>query len=212
MAWAFRIPRPCLATCFAALLGEVEGWSEWVDLSATRHVPLASQGRWLGGLICPAGCDDKAARQDAMAHALALTLGVVRQRSYAEAVSEELAGASQLLADTREALAESRTFAALGDLAAGAGHELNTPLAVVSGRAQLMRERCEDPDQRRAWQVIADQAQRISDIISDLMEFASPKAPRPEPVDVRSCARFGGESVFFFGSSSSRLVQGRYRG
>jgi len=167
------------------LLGSVEGWAGWMDLDNTRHVPLICGGRWLGGVIAPAGLDD-AARHDAVAPSLALVLGLVQQRSCAEAVSEELAGASRLLADARQELAEASVFAAVGDLAAGAGHELNTPLAVVSGRAQLMRDKARDPEQRRTWQTIAEQAQRISDIITDLMDFARPAVPEPQVLDARS--------------------------
>jgi signal transduction histidine kinase/HD-like signal output (HDOD) protein len=172
------------AEALTMLLGGMDAWAGWVDLESCRHVPLASGGRWLGGVICPAGGEADAARQDAMAAALALALGLVQRRNAADAMSEELAGASQLLARSREDLAEARTLAALGDLAAGAGHELNTPLAVVSGRAQIMRDKAQTPEDRRTWQTIVEQAQRISDIITGLMDFASPPAPNVRPVSV----------------------------
>jgi signal transduction histidine kinase len=185
------------AEALTTLLGGTDAWAGWVDLASSRHVPLASGGRWLGGVICPAD-DSGAAGQDAMAPALALSLGLVQRRNVADAMSEELAGASQLLAETREALAEAKTLAALGDLAAGAGHELNTPLAVVSGRAQLMRDKAEMPEDRRTWQTIVDQAQRISDIITGLMDFASPPAPKIGPV---SAGKLLSESANAFSSS-----------
>ena len=185
------------AEALTTLLGGTDAWAGWVDLASSRHVPLASGGRWLGGVICPPD-DAAAAAQDAMAPALALSLGLVQRRDVAEAMSEELAGASQLLAETREALAEAKTLAALGDLAAGAGHELNTPLAVVSGRAQFMRDKAETPEDRRTWQTIVDQAQRISDIITGLMDFASPPAPKIGPV---SAEKLLSESANAFSSS-----------
>ncbi len=185
------------AEALTRLLGGTDTWAGWVDLASSRHVPLASVGRWLGGVICPAG-GQGAAAQDAMAPVLALALELVQRRNVADAMSEELAGASQLLAQTREALAEAKTLAALSDLAAGAGHELNTPLAVVSGRAQLMREKAETPEQRRTWQTIADQAQRISDIITGLMDFANPPAPTISPV---SAGMLLSESANAFSSS-----------
>jgi signal transduction histidine kinase len=61
---------------------------------------------------------------------------------------------------------------------------LNNPLAVVSGRAQLMRERATSESERQTWQVIAEQAQRVSDIVTELMDFANPQTPRPESVAV----------------------------
>jgi len=164
------------------LLGNLDAWDQWADIAAAQHIGLACQGHWLGGVICPS--EAAGASRRVLAGALGLTLALVQQRNRAEAMSEELAGASQLLADTREALAEARTLAAMGELATGAGHELNTPLAVVSGRAQIMRQRATSPEERNTWQTIADQAQRISDIITDLMDFAKPAEPRIGPFEV----------------------------
>jgi len=168
------------AEALGRLLGSLDAWDGWANITAGRHLPLTCGGRWLGGVVCPVETADSLG---AVAAAMALTLGLVQQRSSAEAVSEELAGANQFLAETRDALADARTLSAMSDLAAGAGHEINTPLAVVSGRAQIMRDRARNPEQRRTWQTIADQAQRISDIITDLMGFANPARPRIGPFE-----------------------------
>ncbi len=68
---------------------------------------------------------------------------------------------------------------ALGEFAAGAGHELNNPLAVVVGRAQLLLARAEDPDVARSLRIILSQAQRTHRILRDLMFVARPPEPRP---------------------------------
>ena len=68
---------------------------------------------------------------------------------------------------------------ALGEFAAGAGHELNNPLAVVVGRAQLLLARAEDPEVARSLRIILGQAQRAHRILRDLMFVARPPAPRP---------------------------------
>jgi signal transduction histidine kinase len=49
-----------------------------------------------------------------------------------------------------------------------------------------MRDKVEDPEQRRTWETVAEQAHRLSDIISELMEFASPAAPKPETLAARA--------------------------
>jgi signal transduction histidine kinase len=72
---------------------------------------------------------------------------------------------------------------AIAAMAAGAAHELNNPLTVIAGRAQLMKEKSTDPADRRTWELIDQQANRISDIISDLMAFSSPAPPTPEAID-----------------------------
>jgi signal transduction histidine kinase len=76
---------------------------------------------------------------------------------------------------------------ALGEFAAGAGHELNNPLAVIVGRAQLLLARAADPEVVRSLRIILNQAQRAHRILRDLMFVARPPAPRPrtcKPPDV----------------------------
>ncbi len=82
---------------------------------------------------------------------------------------------------------------ALAEFAAGAGHELNNPLAVIVGRAQLLLSREDDADSSRSLRAIIAQAQRAARILRDLMYVARPGEPRlraclPEEV-VRSCLR-----------------------
>ena len=47
-----------------------------------------------------------------------------------------------------------------------------------------MSERAGELEQRKTWRLIADQAHRISDIISELMAFASPERPNASEFDV----------------------------
>ena len=75
----------------------------------------------------------------------------------------------------------ARSLDALGEFAAGAGHELNNPLAVIVGRAQLLLARAKDPEVVRSLRIILNQAQRAHRILRDLMFVARPPAPRPRP-------------------------------
>jgi signal transduction histidine kinase len=74
-------------------------------------------------------------------------------------------------------------LAALAELAAGAGHEINNPLAVISGQAQYLAHHEPDPNRQRSLAAIISQTQRIHTILHDLMLFARPPKPRKEPVD-----------------------------
>jgi len=176
----------------AAVLADVSVLGQWIDLAIYRHHPLIFRGRWIGGVLCPAAAeefDGPAAAFDALAEIIALPLALARGQDRAMRISEQLAGAGEVLAATQEALAEARTLAAMGEMAAGAGHELNNPLAVISGRAQLMREQASKAEDRETWQQIAEQSQRISDIITDLMDFASPRGASGAPVDAGQLLR-----------------------
>ena len=68
---------------------------------------------------------------------------------------------------------------ALAEFAAGAGHELNNPLAVIVGRAQLFWPRADDPGTVRSLRAIIAQAQRAHRILRDLMYVARPPSPAP---------------------------------
>ena len=80
----------------------------------------------------------------------------------------------------REKANRQRTaLSSLAEFAAGAGHEINNPLAVIMGRAQLLLARTTDPDTTRSLQAIISQAQRAHRILRDLMFVARPGETRP---------------------------------
>jgi signal transduction histidine kinase len=98
---------------------------------------------------------------------------------------------------------------ALAELAAGAGHEINNPLAVISGQAQYLLGRFADAEgvrgdgeegqngapalppslPHRSLQTIVAQAQRIHQILSELMQFARPQRPRKGLLEVGAVIR-----------------------
>jgi signal transduction histidine kinase len=69
-------------------------------------------------------------------------------------------------------------------MAAGAAHEMNNPLAVISGRSQLLATQLTDPKLKHAATLIADQSMRLSDIITELMEFAKPVPAKPREIEL----------------------------
>ena len=72
--------------------------------------------------------------QQALAGAAALALAMVQGRARAVLLGEQFAQASQILDQTQDALTETRTLSAIVEMSAGAAHELNNPLAIISGR------------------------------------------------------------------------------
>jgi signal transduction histidine kinase len=73
---------------------------------------------------------------------------------------------------------------ALAEFAAGAAHELNNPLAIISGRAQLLLREERVPDRRRDLATIIAQAQRAHEMLADLRLFARPPEPVVKTVDI----------------------------
>ena len=72
----------------------------------------------------------------------------------------------------------------VGEMAGGAAHEMNNPLAVISGRSQMLAAQLTDPKQKAMAHLIYDQSHRISEIISELMDFAKPVPPQVEDADI----------------------------
>lgn len=84
-----------------------------------------------------------------------------------------------------ETLLEDEKFLSLAELAAGLGHELNNPLGVISGRAQLMLRRENDPLNQRDLADICRQVQRAQDMITELRTLACPPLPEMEPLSMK---------------------------
>jgi signal transduction histidine kinase len=81
------------------------------------------------------------------------------------------------------AVGEAR-LSAMRELAYGAGHEINNPLANIAARAQALLVEESDPERRRRLATIVDQAFRARDMIGGLMLFARPPKPRPGRVEL----------------------------
>ncbi|MEI7782561.1 MAG: histidine kinase dimerization/phospho-acceptor domain-containing protein, partial [Planctomycetota bacterium] len=89
----------------------------------------------------------------------------------------------QLAARFDDALTEGR-LEAMRELAYGAGHEINNPLANIATRAQALLLEEKDSERRRRLATIVDQAFRARDMIGGLMLFARPPKPQPADTDV----------------------------
>jgi signal transduction histidine kinase len=79
---------------------------------------------------------------------------------------------------------EAAKLEAMAEFAAGAGHEINNPLTVISGRAQLLLRDEVDPERRRTLALIVAQASRIYEMIADLMLFARPPSPELQQIEL----------------------------
>jgi signal transduction histidine kinase len=106
-------------------------------------------------------------------------------QSLREARNEILAGVDAKL-QLEQRLRHSDKLATIGQLAANIAHEVGTPLNVIGGRARVMSRRAEDPTavQKNA-DIIATQAERITKIIQQLLDYARRKAPARSDVDLR---------------------------
>jgi signal transduction histidine kinase len=87
-------------------------------------------------------------------------------------------GAVHQASETENLRLAQRKLDALSEFAAGAGHELNNPLAVIVGRAQLLLSRSDDAETARSLRIMLNQAGRAHRILRDLMFVGRPPSRR----------------------------------
>jgi PAS domain S-box-containing protein len=73
-------------------------------------------------------------------------------------------------------LLHKEKFAAMGQMMAGAAHELNNPLTAILGVSELLSERAVDDTTRRQLDLVMQQARRAASIVQNLLAFARPPA------------------------------------
>lgn len=70
---------------------------------------------------------------------------------------------------------------AMAEFAAGAGHEINNPLAVIAGNVQLLRKREQDPEKQNYLSSIHRQTKRIHEILLGIRQFSRPPKAHRAP-------------------------------
>ncbi len=83
-------------------------------------------------------------------------------------------------------LAQSEKFAAMGQMMAGAAHELNNPLTAILGISDLLRERATDETTQRQINTILQQARRAAGIVLNLLAFSRPSAHGNATIDLKA--------------------------
>jgi signal transduction histidine kinase len=102
---------------------------------------------------------------------------------------DRLAAEQLARAEAMEQLRHADRLTTVGKLASGMAHELGTPLNVVAGRARLIAGgEVEGDDAKKSAQVVLDQADRMTRLIRQLLDFARPRPPKKERVDLRALA------------------------
>jgi signal transduction histidine kinase len=92
--------------------------------------------------------------------------------------------------DAIEQLRHADRLITVGRLAAGIAHELGTPLNVIAGRVKMLRRGNVEPEVSGEYlAAVAEQAERMTTIIRQLLDFAGRREPRPTATDLHVIAR-----------------------
>jgi len=170
----------------AALPWVSEHLCDVVDVWDIRLMPLRCPWGLSAILLHDGPIDPKMDNEhvDAISATWGAAVAAAARHGQATTLGEELAQANRALVETEHSLARSRTLAAVGEIAAGAAHEMNNPLTIISGRSQLLVGRLRDPETRLMAEQIAAESHRLSDMISALRSFAEPLRPKYRWVDL----------------------------
>lgn len=188
------IPKP-IARSFAVV--NAHDYVDWLfeqlevdfDVGRSKLMPLLSGGRAVGVIVFelhyPADAElfgEKFRISTSIAGAV-LDNALSRRRQ--ERLAEQFAQLISRTSSTPSRSVTDSSFDALAEMAAGVAHELNNPLSVISGRAQLLAKVETDQDKAQRLEQIQENVDEVSAIIEDLMSFAQPLPPRSTLTDIR---------------------------
>lgn len=87
-------------------------------------------------------------------------------------------------------LVRAESLAHLGALSAAVAHELRNPLAGISGAIQVISRSMPADDRRKpVMEKVEAQVRRLDDLVTDLLDFARPVAPKSVRVDLGEALR-----------------------
>lgn len=111
---------------------------------------------------------------DAVLGVWARAIASAGQHDGARKISEQLAQANREVVEMRTRMAEAQSLVRLGELAAGAAHEMNNPLTVISGKSQVLVKRLKEAKDRQDAQLIVQAATRMTDLVTSMHMIARP--------------------------------------
>lgn len=107
-----------------------------------------------------------------------------------QARTAELEEKNRLLIQTRAELVRAEKLAAIGELAAGVSHEINNPLAIIRGNAELLQMAIPpESDSREEVETIYQQVGRMERIVANLLSFARQQRKSLGKVDINGLLR-----------------------
>jgi putative nucleotidyltransferase with HDIG domain len=160
------------------------------DPDRTKLVPLLSGGTVVGAIAfelhwpVDAQMFEESLKTSALIAGAVLDIALMWDRH--QYFAEQFVRLISKRGDSRKQITPTAdSLTALAEIAAGAAHELNNPLSVISGRAQLLANTETDHQKKEILKQIQENAGEASAIIEDLISFAEPPQPRRAPTGTK---------------------------
>jgi two-component system, NtrC family, sensor kinase len=110
--------------------------------------------------------------------------------NYLREAREKEARATAARVATEAHLRHAEKLAAIGQMAAEIAHEVGTPLNVIGGRARTLARRASEPTEvEKNAEIISTQVDRITKIISQVLDYSRKSRPTTGQVDVAKTVR-----------------------
>ncbi|AQT68169.1 Sporulation kinase D [Anaerohalosphaera lusitana] len=159
-----------------------------IDFTGSFAVPFMAGGRAAAVMVfeqrMPVESRMLAERLEVLTSVVGSMLAGARALEEQSTLAERFASVLNSLKESREELTQARSLAGIAEMAAGAAHELNNPLAVISGRAQLLVEAETDENKKQMLSQIRQRTDEMAHIVNDLMSFAKPREPEKVRIPV----------------------------
>lgn len=83
-------------------------------------------------------------------------------------------------------LHQHEKLASMGRVIASIAHEIRNPLGIIQSSAELLRKRANGGDAMtgRILEAIYDEARRLGQTVNDFLDYARPRTPRQDPVEL----------------------------
>jgi PAS domain S-box-containing protein len=179
-AEAIRTKRPVLVEDVAASELIPPAWVETFDFRAAAIIPLIRHDEVIGSLTLDQAEAPYAWRPEQVNLAILIAnqaaMAVDNARLYARVQAQV-----DEIRETQAQLLQAGKMAAMGQLVAGVAHEINNPLAIVVGQAELLGQTSHDPSAVERAAKIHASGMRAAQIIKQLQTLAraTPRERRP---------------------------------
>ena len=152
-------------------------------LILTADVTLEAKRRALA-----AGASDFLTKPFEQFEVLLRIRNMLKTRQLYRALADQNRSLEQTVRERTERLLQSEKVATMGSLLAGVAHELNNPLAVLTGHAQLLRDGARDEALVRRADKIAHAADRCVRIVRSFLSLARQRTPERSRVSLNQSA------------------------
>ncbi|MBU1260513.1 MAG: HDOD domain-containing protein [Planctomycetes bacterium] len=159
------------------------------EAQSTKSVKLEIAGSTIGSMFLQIPAEGPLANASFLnnmtafiSQLIAIKLAAQHDQEIAQAVVDYAQTPEQLPRQSAAPQPRNDLSEIIAEIAAGAAHELNNPLTVISGRAQLLGQRETDEAKKEILNQIVEKIKDAHEIIGQLMSYARPARPQTRAV------------------------------